>query len=125
MDNTIILKGRNGYLRDLRPFCDSVYEKSGGKLKKVYAKNHPFVVYVKQTFKYTNRKPVVDVVRQYVRKRKIKSKREALHDLKPFLDFEAGGVQIFNCQRLSEQLPFVVAYKHLTNSIIYLEAVMQ
>ena len=91
MDNTIILKGRNGYLRDLRPFYDSVYEKSGGKFKKVYERNHPFVVYVKQTLKKTFRKPVVDVVRQYVRKRKIKSKREALHDLKPFLDFEAGG----------------------------------
>lgn len=123
-NNKILLKGRSGYLRDLQPLSDSLYHQSGGKPNACTIK-HPFVAYVAKALKGMKRQPVVDVVRRYVKKAKLKSKREAVIHLKPFLDFEAGGQKIFNCQRLSDQLPFVVAYKHLTNSIIYLEAVMQ
>ena len=122
--DTILLKGTTGYLRDLKPFADTLYEKSGGKTNHALPKQHPFVAYIAQALEGRRRKPVVEVVRQYIKTAKLKNKAEALQHLKPFLDFEAGA-RILNCKKLSQQVPFIIAYKHLKNSIIYFESVMQ
>lgn len=123
-NNTVLLKGRSGYLTDLRPCCDSLYEKKNGGKHVGNAENHPFVAFVAKALKHKKRRPVVDVVRQYAKKAKLTKKETFVEHLKPFLDFEEGGIKIFNCKKLSDYLPMVVAYKHL-NSVIYLESVMQ
>ena len=117
MNDEILLRGKPNYLSELRPYNDFVYD---GKSKAQH-KQHPFIAFVSCVMLHTKRKAVVEVVRDYVKCAKLRSKKEAVEHFKSFLDPTK---RVLNCHRLCEQLSFVIAYKHL-NSVVYFEAVMQ
>ena len=88
-----------------------------------------FVEFVCQQLRWTKKERLLDLLKLFSKyeQRTGRTKRETLEDLRPFLNKKVkkkkNGIRL-NIQLLSERLPMLVCYRHLS-TVVYVERIMQ